>query len=1177
MTSSNFEEKHVWHILEAYYRENSIAEIQISSYNDFIAFGLQEIVDQESTIFIDKKYKIQFGQISLAPPQVIEEDRSLCSALPIDARHRNLNYDAAIHCDITEVFFSEKEEKKEHTRIVIGRMPVMLCSSICNLRKMSEEERILNGECPHDPGGYFIIKGHERVLTGQIRANYNQIFVLRKKSKKYSYIAEVRSMSNETGHSVLVKAMLSVDKRTMVFSLPCIKEKIPVGIVFKALGFMDEKDIIGLIAVDIIKYPQLERYFTSIVQDSYFCATQKEALAFIGQYAMHTIAKEKEQDYAWQVVETELFPHLGVSGSIKEQACFLGNIIRKLLFTAVNLRKEDDRDNYAAKRVEVAGSLMYEIFRNLFKKYVLFIKTQLEKRKQRPDILSIISRIKSISKGLHQCLATGNWNVQKNASYVRTGVSQVLDRMTYISALSHLRRILIPIGKEGRNAAIRQMHATQWGFICPNETPEGHKVGIVLNFALLARVSKKMPSVTIRRILEDCQTIEFIQPTEIERMKNLTCVYLNNVPFGFSTNVSKTLTELREMRRKKFLDEEVSISHNFTDNDIHIFCDEGRFLRPFLTVQDGKLRIKGKQKYNWCKLLQKGYVQYLDIAEIEGSVLAMKPEVLTRQRCDYCEIHPLVMLGLTATMIPFPDHSQSPRNVYQCAMAKQAIGIPVLSFQRRADTKLYVMHYAQKPIVSTKVANILNIDEMPSGINAIVAIACYSGYNQEDSIILNQSAIERGMFCLTAYQTIDECEKKRDTYSWEEICIPPNNSENIKQGESSYFRRKHANYSLLDKNGIIYERVPLQSRCGNIKCKITWFTENFCPLCHEEGIETRGGCSVPVTKGDVIIGKIVVSGNKAGEETRIDISRVVQEGEEGMIDKVYVHTTPDGYKLVKIIIRQIRAPTLGDKLASRSAQKGTIGMVYHQEDLPFTSEGIVPDIIINPLAIPSRMTINQLIECALGKICIRRGEFGDSTPFTKNSTEIINKLENAENVGNVGNVAESVVKNVALYGLSDHRSLGRCPNGKYGWETMYNGMTGEMIRARIFIGPTYYQRLKHMVDDKMHGRARGQTTTLTRQPLEGRSRFGGLRFGEMERDCIIAHGATRFLKERLFDVSDPFQVCICQKCGLMTTGITECHVCKGNKVVKCDLPYASKLMMQELQAMGIKILIRPAK
>jgi len=1253
--------EHATAILKAHFEApNAIVAHQIESYNDFINFGMQSIIDQEGQVSVNN-YTVKFGQISLSEPQVIEEDRSLNTLYPMDCRRRDLNYDSAIFLDMVEIF-SDEEKPKIHTREVIGRMPVMLKSSICNLSKLSPDDQIKYGECPNDPGGYFIIKGNERVLVGQLRTAYNQVFVLKQKvTEKYKYIAEVRSMSDETGHSILIQAMIGQDDRTINFSLPYIKEHIPVGVVFKALGYTSDEEITNLI--NLPKSKKSEKYIKFILRDSFFCQTKEEALSFIGKYPIHIIGEEKKELYAWQVLETELLPHLGVSASIKENACFLGNMIRKLISTHIGLRDVDDRDNYANKRVEVAGTLISDIFRNLFKKWISHIKDYLEKRKQRPDILTIISRSKSITKGLNQCMSTGNWCVQKNASYMRTGVSQVLDRMTYYAFLSHLRRVLIPVGKEGKNVAIRQLHQSSWGFVDPCESPEGQRIGIVLNFAITCKITKRVPTVNIRRILEKCKSFFLVQDSDITspEFTKMTPIFLNFIIIGFTKKPEKTINEIRNLRNIGMIDREVSVTYDILDNDIKIFCDEGRFIRPLLVLENNSLKLPLKNKYNWESLIKKGYIRYLDASEIENSVLAMTPKYFEKQISDYCEIHPSVILGVLSGKIPFPDHSQSPRNCYSClweeetvlmgdfslrkikdikvgdivvsinpntlektltsvvnhyvkptekdivkittlndesliltddhlvlslfgwkkagelstkdmicvcyeynitmfipvksvvphhnvmiadittesdnhtfitgskivvhnsSMGKQALGTPLLSYNIRTDTLLHVLHYAQRPIVYTNIARMTKMDEMPSGINAIVAIACWAT-NQEDSVCLNKSATQRGLFCLTSYHTIDCCEKKRGTYSFEKICMPPRNSEGrLEQGMVGYFRRKNANYSLLDNNGIVRAR------------------------------NSKGGCIV-VKKGDVLVGKVVITGNKIGEETKKDASVVVQPGEEGTIDRVHVYTTPNGYKLVKVVIRVTREPTLGDKLASTEGQKGTIGMVYRQEDLPYTSDGVVPDIIINSFCMPSRMTINQLLECALGKKALITGKYQDATPFTEESEDVADKT------------IKEMSSKITTYGFSP-----------YGWSTMYSGHTGEMIKAKIFIGPTYYQRLKHMVDDKMHARASGVYQNLTRQPLEGRSRDGGLRLGEMERDCLIYHGGSQVLKDRLFTCSDPFRMPICKRCGIMTATNIECQACKSDDITKVNFPFASKLLVTELGAMCIKMTFKASE
>lgn len=1266
---NNLSEREIWKILKSYFDENTIIDNQIESYNDFITFGLQDIIDRESTIET-KNYKINFGQIHLDKPSIIQEDRTIKLLYPSEARQTDLTYDSSLYVDITETKIDEmgKKDIKLHTRVLIAKIPVMLKSCLCNLTELSEEEKIEKGECSKDLGGYFIVKGNERVIVAQMRSVYNQIFVLKQKSEsKYKWIAETRSMSDENGHSVSVQAMLKNDERTIEFSIPYIKETIPAGIIFKALNIINEEEIVAIIGLQ--NEEKSGEFMRSILRDSFFCKTREEALLYIAKHSMHIIDNKKHLDYGKQIVETELLPHLGISGTLKEKACFMGRMIKKLLMTHFGTRKEDDRDSYFNKRIETTGILIHDIFRNLFKKFVVSIKKNLESKIQIPDINSFIAKYKGITKGLHTCMATGNWIAQKNATYVRTGVSQILDRMTYNATLSHLRRIIIPMVKEGKNSAIRQIHSSSFGYVCvtgdtkillsnqtekeiskidendevitinienfkeekskiynifslmpkelieieagdnkikctldhpflvfykskfiwiragllrqemflsirknekiivmpiknirsiqpelvydfttesknhnfiannfvthncPSETPEGKKVGVVLNFALLPKVTKKISKVDVKRVLENCYSFNSVEDTDIKNMEDHAAIILNGSIIGFSPDPEKTIQEIKLLRLKNLLDKEISVSYDIIDNDIKIFSDEGRVIRPLLTLTNNILNLDKNILNNkngiWRTLIKKGYIQYVDPSEIENSVIAMTPEYLNTQHNDFLEIHPITMLGIMASLIPFSDHSQSPRNCYQSSMGKQALGIPLLSYNQRTDTTLHVLHYVQRPLVFTKIAELMKINEMPSGINAIVAIASYTGFNQEDSLILNQSSIERGLFTVTTFFTIDAIEKKRDTYSFEEITLPPINSDpNIKQGQLGYFRRKNANYSLLDNNGIIRPREKFHDG--------KWIGE-----------ATR------VKKGDVIIGKIIVNGSKSGEESKTDASVVIQPGEEGVIDRVHVLITPNGYKLVKVVIRIVRSPILGDKLASNHGQKGTIGMVYRQEDMPFTSQGITPDIIINPLCMPSRMTINQLIACALGKSCLFTGDYGDATPFTSSSINAADKL-----IDNAGKI------------LLQH---GFRPEG---WETLFNGMTGDMLEAKIFIGPTYYQRLKHMVTDKMHARATGAVTALTKQPLEGRAREGGLRFGEMERDVSVAHGTSRFLKERLFEVSDPFQITVCQKCGIVVSNIEECQSCRSNNTRSVNIPYASKLLYTELTALGLKMNFR---
>lgn len=633
-------------------------------------------------------------------------------------------------------------------------------------------------------------------------------------------------------------------------------------------------------------------------------------------------------------------------------------------------------------------------------------------------------------------------------------------------------------------------------------------------------ISKKTSKISVKKVLEKINEIVTVENFDLQNEIESTVVLLNGCIIGYTKTPEKTVFAIIDLRRKEILNYEVSVSFDFIDKEIRIFCDEGRLLRPLIRLENNKMILKPCNHYNWNDLIKKSYIEYLDPSEIEFKVIAMTQKDLEIQKNDYCEIHPFVMLGVMAGCIPFSDHSQSPRNCYQSSMGKQALGIPLQSYNVRTDTNLYILHYPQKPLVATRLSKYIKQNEMPSGINAIVAIAALSGYNQEDSCILNKAAVERGLFSITSYYTIEYTEKKRDAYSYEEICLPPLSTVGIKEDNVAFFKRKNANYSLLDENGIV---KPRQIKGENGK--------NY-----EEATFVR--------KGDVIIGKVINSGNKNGEYHKTDESVIIHLDQEGTIDRVHVSINPNGYKVIKIVIREWRLPTLGDKFAARSSQKATVGAIIPEIDMPRTASGIVPDIIINPCCIPGRMTINQLIECVLGKECLETSTFADATPFTEFST----------------NVADKLVDRLKNYGFDS-----------YGWETMYCGITGERFQSKIFMGPTYYQRLKHMVFDKIHARARGSVTVLTRQPLEGRSRDGGLRMGEMERDALVAHGASAVINERLYKVSDPFRIPICKKCEIIVSKETNCQSCNENNIKWVTIPYASKLLFSELNNLLLKI------
>ena len=1095
-------EDNIFSIIKSYFDTYGCSEIQKKSYETLIHSTLNRIVNEEPVIEIpqknDQKYIVRFSDLTVDRPHILEENRNINYLIPTEARLRDLTYDAPISVNISEQLIDKNGKVIDgltHNKITIGRIPIMLQTSKCNLFNKTPQELIKAGEDKYDNGGYFIIRGKERVLVSQERISYDVIHVFQqKKNSKYDYISEIRSMSEETGHSVLVQAKIYETGR-LVYSLPYITQDIPVGIVFKSLG------------VDLSELQKLipEKYYKSIYQESYFISSEEEGLDYIGKFAMHVIPKEKRVAYATQMLENELFPHLGIITSKRDRAMFLMLMLDKLIKTVEGEREPDDRDHVSNKRCETAGILIGDIFRSLYKRFVRSLAPHLQKRR---EIIIAISRNNTqITQGFRHCFATGNWGMQKQ-SYFRTGVSQVLSRLTYSATISHLRRLVIPIGKEGKNTDIRQVHNSQYGFVCPTETPEGHTSGIVKNFALLTRVSDRIPTSQVLEIIEELKDTIHLSKITFEHFE-YTKILVNGVWISSTQNIQSVMSQIKQKRRNKVLHLEISVSYNSQENEISIYSDEGRLLRPLFNIDNGKIVLTdeeyskhtGNNTHNWDDLVEQNFIEYLDSYEIENKVVAMFEKDIEREH-SYCEIHPCTMLGVCGSMIPFPDHTQSPRNTYQASMVKQALGIYSISNNVRADTTVHMMQYPQKPRVYTQTSDFFHMNDLPYGINAIVAVMCYTGFNQEDSILINQSAIDRGLFRTTVYKTVVVEEKKVGNNCFDIISVPKKD-----------IQKNHYNYQKLDERGIIQigERVE---------------------------------------EGDVLVGRVMSHIKKSGENVETDTSVIARKGEDGVVDKVFISKSPSGYLLVKVKMRNLRIPEIGDKFASRHAQKGTCGMVFRQEDMPFSADGIVPDIIMNPHAIPSRMTINWLLECLGGKSGVIKDEVRYATPFTSHSTNA------------VGNLRDKL------------RDCGFNQNGN---EILYNGFTGEPLKVDIFMGPVYYQRLKHLVKDKIHARDHGNVQSLTRQPLEGRSRNGGLRFGEMERDCIISHGASAFLKERLFDMSDPYAMNLCTKCGEIASSDKTCRKCKHDRLQKTAVPYAFKLLMQELMAIGMKISIMPQK
>jgi DNA-directed RNA polymerase II subunit RPB2 len=1196
-------DKDTWTTLDSYFAQDKIlTKHQLDSFDNFADFVIPQIIERNNPVIIAtdydettkdfrKKYVIEFLQTYFSKPLIQENNDVIKPLTPNEARLRGLTYAAPMFIDVKHSLILKDGEtlpdtpmEAVETKIPFMKLPVMLHSKYCHLSDKTGESLVEMGECEYDEGGYFIVNGGEKVLISQERVAENQVFVWqpsKSSNNKYTHECEIKSSIDQRFYPVkTIKVKLTkepsarttkddlnkgeVSGRTLKVQMPYVKEDIPLFIMFRALGVTTEKAIFEMILNHV---DSVGSNYNNLLKPSVDEArargvtTQDSALHYISKQLNLTFSKDfAEQDpdvrlkYVKDILNRELLPHVG-QNSLKK-AFFLGHMTRRLMDCYFGVRPYDDRDHYGNKRVDLAGPLLTQLFRTNFIKLVKDLR-----QKILPKLSGTMNGLyPSLRKDIQSCnidskikygLSTGNWSTQKTAiSASKKGIAQVVNRLSFIGTLSHTRRVQSPLERAGSKIVPpRRLHGTHFGMCCPDETPEGGQIGIVKNFAMQTHITIQTSDYPVRMALNHLGVKDLSETNPVE-IVNSVKIFVNGDWFGIISDdlVYQLYTQLKILKRHGIIVPYISIAWFIDWREIHIQTDGGRYSRPLYVVENNDLLIKKtydqsaafRQKFNsgkfkWMEFLAGLYkpsdissinldvdngaiIEYLDTNELENAMVAMTMADLRYNSVDnskylyytHAEIHPAMMRGVVATMIPFPDHNQSPRNCYQSSMGKQAIGYYATNYNARMDTMAHVLVYGHRPLVLTRTMKYTKMTNLPHGEQAMLMLACYGGYNQEDSVILNGHAVERGFFNTIFYRTYkDEEQKHKSATTASEKFVKPD-----KQKTRDI---KHGSYHAVGDDG-----VPIVGRA--------------------------------VEGNDVIIGKVVES--KEPDQSGFlykDVSTTIRQNERGTIDKVIpdgkIHNyNTDGHKFIKVRVSILRKPEIGDKFASRHAQKGTGGMLYRQVDMPFNCFGESPDIIMNPHGIPSRMTVGKLLETLLGKAGIITGQQQDCTPFTP-------------------------------FDLDEYRGILK----EYGYhelgnEVMYNGQTGEMFDAVFFYGPTYYQRLKHMVDDKMHSRETGPVQLLTRQPAEGRSRDGGLRLGEMERDVLIAHGVPKFLKERTMDSSDLFRVYVSRKEEAIIVGNPQKKIFKYNdqnlkddEVMEIQLPYAMKLLLQEMESMGIDV------
>ncbi len=1170
-------EENAFNIIESYFQGKHLECLvrhQTESYNHFVNYQIQRTIQMFNPVVIRSEndyvpekdayfleVNIDFVNFKLYPPQIHENNGATKTMLPQEAKLRNFTYASTMTVDINIKYIIRTTENMDNPRIVektipkinIGKLPIMLKSSVCILTQNPHISPEITGECNMDCGGYFIIKGSEKTVLGQERAAENRIYCFDgKNTTKWSYYAEIKSVPDYKCISPKQIEMMIATKNNgfgngIYVNIPRVKQPIELFVVFRALGIISDKDICNHVVLDMKKDSNQDilNFLQASVIDSNKYMTKEDAISHINSYVAYTplnmdkeLGLKKKHEFTLEVLNNDLFPHCR---TVSQKVYLLGYMANKVIRTSMGILPPDDRDSYVNKRIELCGTLLNNLFRNYFNKLVKEMQKQIVREinngswKSSEDYGNIISptniykimKSTTIENGINRALSTGDFSIkQSNSSKV--GVAQVLNRLTYVSSLSHSRRINTPLEKSGELIAPRKLHNTTWGFLCPAETPEGQSIGVVKNISYLGHITIPTNSSGLYDYVKPFVTsFEEVEPLQISGMAK---VFINGCWIG----VTDTPIELyNDMKHKKYcgiVNIYTSIIFDYRAMEIRICNDGGRLTRPLLKVKNNRALINNEiidklvsDDLRWNDLLtncvlDESVIEYIDPEEQNISMIAMKCKNRYIKNNDghynytHCEIHPSTIFGVLASCVPFPDHNQAPRNTYQCAMGKQAMGVYATNYDQRMDKTAYVLNYPTRPLVDTRLMNFIHLNQIPSGTQIHVAIMSHSGYNQEDSVLINKGSIDRGLFMATIYHT--EKDEDKNIIRDEIIrCKPdPEKTKGIKYG----------NYDKLNNQGFINENELVENR-------------------------------------DVIIAKIIPIKENRNDPTKTikyeDQSKTFRTTEETYVDKNYTGRNGDGYNFAKVRIRALRKPVYGDKFSSRHGQKGTVGNIIPECDMPYTKDGHRPDIIINPHAIPSRMTIGQLKETLLGKVLLELGMFGDGTSFGNLDVKTI-----AEELQNLG--YES-----------------------YGNEILYNGLTGEQIETSIFSGPVFYQRLKHMVTDKQHSRSIGPMVNLTRQPAEGRSRDGGFRIGEMERDVMIAHGMTRFCRERMYDVSDKYSTYVCKKCGMVApyndgnnsklydSSDYVIHCCKTcdnrTEFAKVEVPYAYKLMAQELQTINV--------
>nr|ODO04045.1 DNA-directed RNA polymerase III subunit RPC2 [Cryptococcus depauperatus CBS 7855] len=1092
-----------WQLLPAFLKVKGLVKQHLDSFNYFVNVDIKAILAANSLVVsdINPKYYIRYTDIRVGRPSRQDSNQVASALSPMECRLTDSTYMAPIMVDVE---YMGEDRRNKQRGVIIGSLPVMLRSDLCNLKGRNETDLAKMGECPMDPGGYFVVKGTEKVILVQEQLSKNRILVMKDKAKD-----EVTAEVTSSTHDRVVKTYVVTKANRLYLRHNSFKEFIPIVIALKAMGLTADKEILQLICGSDERYQ--EAFGVSLeeaARERIF--TRLQALEWIGarvssnQFKDDNKQKLTSADVAQQALAAMVLGHVPVRNmNFRPKCIYLATMARRVLAAMVDDHMVDDRDYVGNKRLELAGQLLSLLFEDSFKTFNSELKKRMDKILEKTNRATAFDAGALIRQGgdpitaaFVRSISTGNWSL-KRFHVERAGVTHVLSRLSFIAALGMMTRISSQFEKTRKVSGPRALQPSQWGMLCPSDTPEGEACGLVKNLALMTHITTDVPEAPLIKLafMLGVEDISLATGNELYR-PGVHLVQVNGMLVGVTKMAKRFVRTFRKLRRAGRTSEFVSIYINHHQKVIYIASDGGRICRPMIIVEKGKPRVTTEHikllkegKVTFDHFLRAGLVEYLDVNEENDSFIACYENEI-EDGTTHLEIEPFTILGAVAGLIPYPHHNQSPRNTYQCAMGKQAIGAIAYNQLNRIDTILYLMTYPQQPMVKTKTIELVGYNKLPAGQNATVAVMSYSGYDIEDALILNRASVDRG------------------------------------------FGRCH----VLKKQTITMRTYPNGTTERAAYPQPPARPEAYAFVDEADGMTAPGAI---VNQFDVLIHKETPLDTIGTDTNLFKPSPITHKLPEPiLIDKVMLTENQDG-SLIKILTRQTRRPELGDKFSSRHGQKGVCGLIVPQADMPFNDQGIVPDIIMNPHGFPSRMTVGKMIELLSGKAGVLAGKLQYGTAFGGSK---------------VADMSQILIENGFSYA---------------GKDMLTSGITGQPMEAYVYFGPIYYQKLKHMVMDKMHARPTGPKANLTRQPTEGRSKDGGLRLGEMERDCLIGYGATQLLLERLMLSSDAFETQVCENCGMLGYN-NWCPKCKNGKgVVGLTIPYAAKLLIQELMGMNI--------